>query len=182
MVRVIKFATLLHNPIILMSTKTLSVTNSVSTAINGELQKEETRTVNIVRQIDSEPPFVKCYLRDISILNKIQRQTEAVMWELLSLMDYNSEISLSAGRKRELCRKLDFFRLNSEKRLVPSTNVVDQHIHRLVISKLFSRKDTGVYIANPHIFGKGKWGDIQNIRLQIDYSNAGKVVTADIQK
>lgn len=165
-----------------MSTKHIVVAKSVTNTLNGKFQEQKTETVNIVRQIDSEPPFVKCYMRDISVLHKIQRQTETVMWELLALMDYNNEISLSAGKKREICRRLDYYRTDPVKGIIPATNLIDQHIHRLVASKLLARTDIGVYVANPHIFGKGKWGHIQSIRLQIDYTPGKRIIKSELSK
>jgi hypothetical protein len=44
------------------------------------------------------------------------------------------------------------------------------------------RKDKGMYIANPSLFGKGKWNDIKEIRMSISYSEDGRMIKSEINK
>ena len=50
--------------------------------------------------------------------------------------------------------------------------MVDKHI--------LIRKDRGVFLANPNIFGKGNWKDIEQLRLLLTYDSKGKNVESGI--
>lgn len=41
--------------------------------------------------------------------------------------------------------------------------ITDLHKQKFLI-----RKNRGVYILNPYIFGKGNWGDIYNLRKELE--------------
>jgi len=42
------------------------------------------------------------------------------------------------------------------------------------------RKDRGIYLFNPYLFGRGKWQDVNKIRLSISYEPGVREVTAEI--
>ena len=104
-----------------------------------------------------------------------------VLLELVKTMDYKNEISISIGKKKEICQDLDIYNLVNKQKIL-ATNVIDQHITKLVKSGLLIRKDKGMYIANPHLFGKGKWQDIKAIRMQFEYNNSGSFIKTEIDK
>ena len=96
-------------------------------------------------------------------------------------MDYSNEISVSIGKKKAICETLDIFNLIEGDRVL-GTNIVDQHITKLVKAGLLARKDKGMYIANPNLFGKGRWTDVKKIRMSVEYSEDGRLITSNIDK
>lgn len=160
----------------------LSVISTHTNTVNGQVITDKSVTKTIVRMADPEPKYVKCYLHDISILHRVQRFTETIMWEMLRLMDYNNEIALPGERKKEICRKLELYKTDPSKGLIPNTNIIDQHIIKLIKAGLFYKKGVGVFVANSNFFGKGKWEDIKNISMTIGYNENGREINTEIEK
>jgi hypothetical protein len=155
-------------------------TNFVDGA-TGEVTESITVTSDIFRRTDGEGNFVKLYITDLGILNKLQHKAMMVLLELVKTMDYKNEISVSIGKKKDMCKELDIYNLVNGERVL-GTNIIDQHITKLVKSGLLSRKDKGMYIANPNLFGKGKWQDIKAIRMEFEYNDNGSFIKTEIEK
>jgi len=150
-------------------------------AETGEVIQAIMNTTDVFRRADGEGNFIKLYISDLGKLNKLQHKTMMVLLELVKTMDYKNEISVSIGKKKDMCKELDIYNLvNGEK--VVGTNVIDQHITKLVKTGLLNRKDKGMYIANPNLFGKGKWQDIKAIRMQFEYNYTGSFIKTEIEK
>ena len=47
---------------------------------------------------------------------------------------------------------------------------------------IFLRHGRGVYIANPYLFGKGYFEDIQKIRMELIYTNEGIKLRSEVEK
>ncbi|WP_417216047.1 replication/maintenance protein RepL [Alcanivorax sp.] len=117
----------------------------------GEVLSEEKSKV--VR-IPSEPSFIKLYVEDISKLYNLPRGTDKLLFELLKHMSYEGQICLNSGMKRIISEKLN----------IQNTRTIDNNLSRFVKSNILDRVETGVYIANPNLFGKGSWADIYKLR------------------
>ena len=133
--------------------------------INGEIkitkEKTKSRTVH-----ETEPHFVKLYINDICKLNDIPKLGNAVLNELLPLMNYQNEIVLNAGVKRRIVESLNTSRAS-----------LDNSLTKLVKSDILRRVDTGIFKLNPFLFGKGSWGDIKNIRVEWNYGKEGRTIS-----
>lgn len=164
-----------------MSQRLEVISNEINTR-DGKVVSDRTVTKTIVRMAEPEPKYVKCYLHDISILHRVQRFTESIMWEMLKLMEYNNEIPLPGERKKEICRKLEIYKNDPVRGLIPNTNIIDQNIIKLIKAGLFYKKGVGVFVANSNFFGKGKWEDIKNISMTIGYSEDGRQINTEINK
>jgi hypothetical protein len=155
--------------------------SSIVDSETGEIVETISHTTDVFRRADGEGGFVKLYLNDLGKLNNIQHKAMLVLFELIKIMDYNNEISVSIGKKKDICTNLDIYNLvNGQK--VLGTNIVDQHITKLVKSGILARKDKGMYIANPSLFGKGKWTDVKKIRMSVEYSEDGRLIISEIKK
>jgi hypothetical protein len=47
---------------------------------------------------------------------------------------------------------------------------------------IFFRKDTGVFLGNPMLFGKGDWNDIRQLRMTVIYGKYGIKVSTEVDK
>ena len=150
-------------------------------AETGEVIESILSTTELFRRTDGEGNFVKLYITDLGKLNKLQHKTMLVLLELVKTMDYKNEVSVSIGKKKEICKDLEVYNLINGERVL-ATNVIDQHITKLVKSGLLHRKDKGMYVANPNLFGKGKWQDIKAIRMQFSYNENGSFIKTEIDK
>lgn len=118
-----------------------------------------------------EPDYVKLYLADLVVLNDIPKWVSGILHELLKRMNYQNEIVLNAEIKRRIAMELD---------IVPQT--IDNALVIFIKKSVLYRNGKGVYLANPYLFGKGKWSDIRKIRLSISYGINGKEMEGEIKK
>lgn len=124
------------------------------------------------RRVSKEPDFVKLYLDDVMKLNDIPKKKTDVLYLLLKKMNYENEITIVASHKRAMAEELACSVINIDKTLA------------LLVSKgVLVRKDRGVFLANPLLFGKGSWQDIEELRLQLRYNKRdGKQIGASVSK
>lgn len=110
-----------------------------------------------------EPDFVKVYCEATTMLNGLPTSARAVLTELLLLAKDNNEIGLTAVFKRRISEATGF-----------SVKTIDNRLQDLLKSGIISRIDTGTFMLNPYLFGKGDWKTInelrnKNIHLSIVY-------------
>lgn len=155
----------------------------VNTFFNAETGEVTAIEKDYYLKVPGEPNYVKFYLMDIARFKKLSTRPILVMHQLLTLMDYKNEISLSHGIKLEMCKTLDYTKKNEKGEDVLSLNALDQQLVKLVKAGFIMRKGTarGLYVANPKIFGKGIWKDISNIILQIRYDKNGREFLSHIE-
>lgn len=120
--------------------------------------------------IDKEPPYIKMYIDDIARLNQLPPGMSKILMELVRTMGYNNVIPAYKPIKKMMCRTLDI-----------KMDYLNKAISAFHKKGILIRIDRGIYIADPELFARGKWEDIKNLRLVIEYSNDGtKKVKGDL--
>ena len=140
----------------------------------GEITEESNHIISL---IPSEPPFIKLYLEDIASLYKLPDGTHKVLLELLKKLDYEGKISLNKTNKIAICERIGW----------QSVASLDNYLSKHLVKKdVFRKEGTGVFIPNPHLFGKGKWQDVYKKReawLNISYKKDGsKNITSSLNE
>ena len=156
-----------------MSTAVYSEIRTHLDTNTGEVLKEE--KTNVVR-LPQEPEFIKLYLADINKIFDLPKGCSPVLYEILKKMNYEGQIILNKYVKEE-CAK------NANIVLSSFNNCITDLVKKDIIKRL----GTGVYVANPHLFGKGSWAEISKQRefyLTVKYTSKGKEVvqTPPVQK
>lgn len=125
----------------------------------------EIKSSTVVKRFKGEEPnYVKLYLEDISYLHNIPASAGALLQELLKYVTYGTqEIGLTAVFKRRISEATGF-----------SVKTIDNRLQDLLKAGIISRIDTGTFMLNPYLFGKGDWKTInelrnKNIHLSIVY-------------
>jgi hypothetical protein len=122
--------------------------------------------------IPREPKYVKLYLADITYLNSLPKSISGVLYELLQYMDYQGRIILNAGLKREIAARIN-----------TSVQHIENSLTKFSKKEILIRKDTGIYLANPWLFGRGSWEDVRAIRLTVEYNLDGtRNLQAELQR
>lgn len=119
--------------------------------------------------LPSEPDYVKLYLADIGMLSGLPGATNPILHELLKLMDYKNRIVLNASVKREIAKELNI-----------SVKTIDNALGALLKQNVLIRKDIGLFLGNPQLFGKGEWKNIRELRLTIHYTQKGKTISTEV--
>jgi hypothetical protein len=136
-------------------------------SITGEVIEIE--TINDFK-VDREPDFVKLYLGDIGKLFNLPNTS--LLMALLHQMNYDNEIVLNASIKRKICALI-----GDKMSLANLEKIISIYTKK----EILIRKDRGLYMFNPYLFGRGSWKDINKIRLSISYSPEGKDINAIIE-
>ena len=130
----------------------------------GEISAVE--KTNVVK-LPSEPAYVKLYLDDIQKLYDLPNNT--ILYELLKRMNYEGEVVLNSSEKKKIAAKLSI-----------NVQTIDNYLTKLKSKDLFKSVETGTYIPNPNLFGKGEWLKVldrrkkyDSIKLTVTYTESG---------
>lgn len=121
----------------------------------GEVLAEE-KITKVVLQ--TEPDFVKLYLKDIARLKDLPPAADNVLWEILNNLQYGNIFPAYGPVKKFMCRNLNM-----------KMNTINKCIDNLYKKGILIRVERGMYLVDPNLFAKGKWEDIKNLRLVVDY-------------
>lgn len=141
----------------------------ITEAFNHETGEVEKTTRETVYNIPGEEPaYVKVYLQDIELLYSLPDSSHRVLFELLKRLDFEGNINLNSTNKKAIINAVGW----------KSIGVLDNYLSNHLIKKgIFKREGTGVYLPNPHLFGRGKWTEIKNRReawLHVTYNEDGE--------
>jgi hypothetical protein len=139
---------------------------------SGEVIREEH-----IQQIRKgvEPAFVKLYLEHIMAFSDIPKNTCPILLEILKHTTYADKKDPDGGQIVYLNSAL---RDDISKIVKKSRSTIDHSIAHFVKADFMKKIVEGKYQLNPHLFGKGEFKDISNIRATYDYK--AKAVKAEI--
>lgn len=126
---------------------------------SGEVKSTTSFTI---QKVDAEPEYIKLYLADMSRWADLSKTTSGVLGALLRYMNYDNIIPLNACIKDTISKQLNTTRAT-----------IDVQLHKLCKDGLLTRVGTGTYLANPYVFGRGKWTEIKEIRATVTYNEDG---------
>lgn len=148
-----------------------TITNTIEKTVIDEEGKvkhyEESKTINW----GAEPNYIKVYLDTILYLSDLPKGLNSILYAFLKRMSYGNQLVINAAVKRQITGEIKL-----------SKSSIDCAITKFVKGGILKRIDTGLYLVNPHLFGKGEWKDIAKIRLEVAFSDEGKTVMAEIQR
>ena len=139
-------------------------TNRIVNQETGEVVQTVT---NSIARASQEPKFIKVYLEDINRIYSLPKGCSPALYEILKEMNWKGIINLPKYTK-EQCAAAAGLTLKS------FSNCITDLIKKDILKRL----GTSVYIANPHLFGQGKWLEIMERRetynITINYTPNGK--------
>lgn len=112
---------------------------------NLALQAEKTavRKSVIITQNDTkaEPPFIKLYLQDISLLRNLPTSHIAILYELVLAMDNKNIVYITTWFKSRIAKKLNL-----------KKETIRQNIYALCKARILEKVENMVYKINPLLF------------------------------
>lgn len=112
--------------------------------------------------IEKEPPYIKMYIDDITRLKELPPGMSKILMELIKSMGYNNVIPTYKPIKQMICRNLGI-----------KMDYLNKAISTFHKKGLLIRLHRGIYVADPELFARGKWEDIKNLRLVVEYAKDG---------
>ena len=107
----------------------------------------------------------------ILYLTDLPKGLNGILYAFLKRMSYGNQLVVNAALKRQIAKELDL-----------SMSSINNAITKFVKGDLLIREDTGLYLVNPHLFGKGDWKDIAKIRLEVTFDANGKSIMSEIER
>ncbi len=105
-----------------------------------------------------EPPFIKLYLDDIEVLYRLPKGQGSFLYALIPYMNYKGQITINSVMKGEIAEELKM-------KVSSFGNIITNFVKKDILQRV-GKKGSGVYIINPYLIGKGKWEDIEGLRIQ----------------
>lgn len=130
--------------------------------LTGEVLEKET-TTSYTRELPSEPAYIKLYLEDVLYLSNMEPSQSGLVYALLQKMNYDCQIVINPAIRRQIANQLNI-----------KVSTLNNNISKLVKGEVIERIDSGIYRANPYLFGRGNWKDINKLRLEVDYNIKGR--------
>lgn len=123
-------------------------------------------------KVPYEPDYVKLYLKDIGRLMELPKGQLNFLYILFSKMEKDTLlIEISTGGKKVIAEELK-----------TTTKVIDNNLSFLTKKNIIERRGVGLFRGNPNLFGKGKWSNIYEIRLEVKYNKNGKMIKAEFKE
>lgn len=139
--------------------KKKKITHSQTTHIINEKTGEVLETtLTETYRVEKEPDFIKMYISDIARLNELPKGMDMILLALVRNMGYNNVIPAYKPIKKLICHDLGI-----------SLSYLNKAIDTFYKKGVFIRLDRGIYMADPELFARGSWSDIQKLRLVIEY-------------
>lgn len=141
--------------------------HKVVTNDEGVIEFTEHKSIKKTR----EGNFIKLYLEDLGYIHHLQGSQTEVLYHLLKRMSYDNLIVVNKAIKEIISK-------DTGKALSTINNAISKYHEKDILIK----KGRGVYLANPYLFGKGKFEDINKIRMQLTYTADGVKLKTNIDK
>lgn len=130
-----------------------------------------------VREFEDGIDFIDVWLMNILHLHSLPASFHSILRELLMMGDFNNIVSLSSSNRKLLYERLGMANSTFNNAVVSLIKV--GILERVVIGE---KTANGVYRLNSNFFGDGKFENIVSLRLEIKYSNEGRVFLTEVKK
>ena len=144
---------------------------------NGEFKKGY-KSASYV--LDDGPGYVRLYISEVlSTLYGLPASCSTVLFFLLKHITYankNSEKSMTVYLNSELKREL------LQQSQLTNVQSIDNALQMLIKSRILHRIARSTYQVNPHLFGKGKWEDIYELRMTHIWNSFGHTVVTEARR
>jgi hypothetical protein len=125
---------------------------SVTDRLTGELLSLTTEVTDI-NTIPAEPNYLKLYIDDLGLLNKLSGGETRALIHIAALANYDGEMVLPLAIKKRIAESAGV-----------KVATISDTLTKLIGKGIIKRLDATLYVLNPDLFAKGKWRDIREQR------------------
>lgn len=144
-----------------MNTK-MKIDTTTKEVVNYETGEVVLKETDSVYRVPQTPDFVMAFTQDMSFISNISGGASKLLFGILSLINRSNEIYIIKEVKERLSQitGLKF----------SSISVLVSELHKKnVIIKKNAEKRSSAYVINPYYFGKGKWVNVNKLRMIVEY-------------
>lgn len=148
-------------------------TESVVNDLTGELLSLTTEITDI-NTLPTEPNYLKLYIDDLGLLNKLSGGETRVLIHIAALANYEGEIVLPLVIKKRIAEKAGV-------KVQSTSDILTKFINKGILKRI----DKTLYLLNPDLFARGKWREIRERRKTFQsvttyYPNGEKTIETKI--
>lgn len=122
----------------------------------GEVTNTTSRKLSKVKRT---PDFIMLFTKHVAFLEHLLKGETAVLSEILSkYVGIENLLNMSPAIRAAITRKLEV-----------DKSYVNKAISGLVKKEIIIKDQDGLAYLNPHLFGKGNWEDVNQLRHEIAY-------------
>jgi hypothetical protein len=120
--------------------------------LTGELLSLTTEITDI-STAPAEPNYLKLYVDDLGLLNKLSGGETRALIHIAALANYDGEIVLPLVIKKRVAEKSGV-----------KVQSISDILTKLISKGILKRIDKTLYLLNPDLFARGKWREIRERR------------------
>jgi sulfur transfer complex TusBCD TusB component (DsrH family) len=148
-------------------------THRVVDDLTGELLSMTTATTDI-NTAPTEPNYLKLYIDDLGLLNKLSGGETRALIHIAALANYDGEVVLPLLIKKRIAEKAGV-----------KVQAISDTIVKLIKKGILKRVGATVYLLNPDLFARGKWREIRERRKTFQsvttyYPNGEKTIETNM--
>ena len=147
------------------------VQTNTSTIIDAETGEVKKMTSTEIGGKESEPPFVKLYINDISRLIDLSPASSKLLYLLIRHLPYNNMVAMYKPIKDQMVKDLKI-----------EISTLNNSINELNKKGILIRQARGLYILDPDQFGRGSWHDVKKLRMTVEYDEESGRKTINTEK
>ena len=127
----------------------------------GEVILSQTDTTTRSISFESEPEYIKMYLKTISAFVDIRDTSSRLFYELAKRMEY--------ADKEQLVYLNPVLRKKIQESMGVRKSAFDKALRELRDNHIIKKVSNNTFAINPNYVGRGKWSDIRRLRATFDF-------------
>lgn len=122
---------------------------------------EVTSKIEVKRsKFKNEPSYVRLYTEGILMLTQITKNEMKTLCQILKYANYENFVELTTAKRKKIVKELN-----------TTTSNFNKNLSCIAKSTLLIKVDTGEYMLNPLVFGRGEWANISKQREEMKLSS-----------
>ena len=129
--------------------------------LTGELMLSQTDTTTRSISFESEPEYIKMYLKTIGAFVDIRDTSLRLFYELTKRMEY--------ADREQLVYLNPVLRKKIQETMGVRRSAFDKALRELRDRNIIKKVSNNTFAINPDYVGRGKWRDIRKLRATFDF-------------
>lgn len=118
--------------------------------------------IESIRKLPQTPDFVMTFTQDIGFIANISGAASKLLFGILVKIDRQNEIILVKEVKEAIAEQVGI-------KLSTINKLVTELYQAKVLLKKDEKSRSAIYTINPYYFGKGKWINVNKLRMLVEY-------------
>ena len=115
--------------------------------------------------------FVMTFTKELGFMKNLSKGEILLVFGFLKIVNRDNELILNKSIKERIAKEFDL-----------SVKSINPLISNLAKKGVIINKERGIYLLNTFLFGKGSWGDIKELRMNIVWNFKEQTKSVSIEQ